>query len=116
MYVQAPVFTGGVGSQGLGSISLDPSTWTLQDYLLVAALGWVAFSIFLPSGAPLTGPRRKRKPISGKTGFISGLGTMAALGIGGYFAYQYFVNSSSASQPSTFGMLAGNQAGSLLSA
>lgn len=75
-----------IGCNGLSGIDL--STWTWEDYLLIGA-GAAGLYYFFAGDEP----KRKRKPMKASTGFAGGLGTALVLGVGAYFAYQYYVGS-----------------------
>lgn len=103
MYVQtsgAPLLSSGCaglgcagkcGKGGLGSIDLSTMTW--EDYLLVGIVGAFIWNLAAPDSAAFT-PSKKRsrrsKKSSGIGSTISAAAVVLLLAGGGYLAYQYF--------------------------
>ncbi len=81
---------------GLGSIDLSTLTW--EDYLLIGIVGMFAVGVVFPSVYEPRQPRRKkrRKPVSATAGFLGGLVTPVILLGGGYLAYRYLAGNSGA--------------------
>lgn len=76
-------------NKGLGSIDLSTLSW--EDYLLIGVVGMFGIGLVFPSVFEASKPKRKRKrkAVSGKAGFLSGTVTAVLLLGGGYVAYRY---------------------------
>lgn len=80
---------------GLGSIDLSTLSW--EDYLLVGVVGTFLIGAIFPSIFEPSKPRvkRRRKPVSATTGFIGGMVVPILVLGGGYLAYQYYASPNS---------------------
>ena len=81
MYVSAPQIS------GMGSIDLSTASW--EDYLLIGVVGMFAIGTLFPSvfEPSKPRPRRRRKPVSAGTGFVGGIATVALLAGLGYYVW-----------------------------
>lgn len=81
-----PDCSGTCGGKGLGTI--DISTWTGEDWLLVGMLGMGIYAAVSP-GAGIFNPKPKRKRKSKGSGTLGSI-TAAAVVLGvAYFGFQY---------------------------
>lgn len=108
MYVGLGCTDCGGTCKGMGSIDLSTMSW--EDYLLLGIVGMFAIGTVFPSvfDPPKKRKRRRKKSSSVGAGFVGGLITPLILAGGGYLAYQYFSNSTSGN--AFAGSVAGAQA------
>lgn len=75
--------------KGMGTIDLSTATW--EDWLLVGIVGAVFFTVAFPDSSVVTGKKKRKRPrkrVSAGSGFAFGtVLTLALVGGAGYLIY-----------------------------
>lgn len=81
--------------QGMGSIDLSTLTW--EDYLLLGVGLMTVYAIASPDSALFTwSPKKRKRKKGGSSGLMGGLSTVLLVGGLGYAAYLYYTGTTTA--------------------